>query len=81
VVTREKGTGRRAEVEGVTLALKTGTAGARENGYDALIVAFAPADQPKIAFALIAENAGSAELAAAKAAHDFVAGLRASGHL
>ena len=36
---------------------------------------------PRIAFALIAENAGAAEFAAAKVAHDFVEGLRASGHL
>jgi peptidoglycan glycosyltransferase len=81
VVTSPKGTGRRAEVEGVPLALKTGTAGSGERGYDGLIIAFAPADQPKIAFALIAENAGAAEFAAAKVAHDFVVGLRASGHL
>ena len=72
VVTRDKGTGRRAAVEGVSLALKTGTAGTEEQGYDALLLGFAPADQPKIAFALIAENAGSAEIAAAKVAHDFI---------
>jgi cell division protein FtsI/penicillin-binding protein 2 len=81
VVTRPKGTGRRAMVDGVPLALKTGTAGSPEQGYDALVIGFAPADHPKIAFALIAENAGAAEFAAAKAAHDFVEGLRASGHL
>jgi cell division protein FtsI/penicillin-binding protein 2 len=81
VVTRPKGTGRRARVEGVRLAVKTGTAGEREHGYDALLVGFAPADHPTIAFALIAENAGAAEFAAAKVAHDFVEGLRASGHL
>lgn len=81
VVTSPKGTGRRAQVEGVPLALKTGTAGTRERGYDALILGFAPADHPRIAFALVAENAGAAEFAAAKVAHDFVDGLRASGHL
>jgi peptidoglycan glycosyltransferase len=81
VVTREKGTGRRAAVDGITIAAKTGTAGTREQKYDALMIAFAPAGQPRIAFALIAENAGSAEFVAAKAAHDFVARLQASGHL
>jgi len=81
VVTHPKGTGRRAQVEGVPLALKTGTAGARERGYDGLMIGFAPADQPKIAFALVAESAGAAEFAAAKVAHDFVEGLKASGHL
>jgi peptidoglycan glycosyltransferase len=79
VVTREKGTGRRAAVDGVTLALKTGTAGTREAGYDAFIIAFAPAEveQPAIAFALVLENAGSAEFAAAKVAHDFIVALQA----
>ena len=81
VVASPKGTGRRAQVDGVSLALKTGTAGSREHGYDALIVGFAPADNPKVAFALVAENAGAAEFAAAKVAHDFIDGLRASGHL
>lgn len=81
VVTRPQGTGRHARVDGVTLALKTGTAGSREQGYDALIFGFAPADQPRIAFAVIAENAGTAEVAAAKVAHDFIEGLRAGGHL
>ncbi|HJQ38180.1 MAG TPA: penicillin-binding transpeptidase domain-containing protein [Thermoanaerobaculia bacterium] len=75
VVTREKGTGRRAAVDGTTLALKTGTAGTREAGYDAIIIAFTPAEQPRIAFALVLENAGSAELAAAKVAHDFITHL------
>ena len=81
VVTRPKGTGRRASVDGVPLALKTGTAGSREKGYDSLVIGFAPADHPRIAFALIAENAGAAEFAAAKVAHDFIDGLRAGGHL
>jgi cell division protein FtsI/penicillin-binding protein 2 len=81
VVTRPKGTGRRASVDGVPLALKTGTAGSREQGYDALVIGFAPADHPAIAFALIAENAGAAEFAAAKVAHDFIDGLRAGRHL
>lgn len=72
VVTHPLGTGRRAKVEGVRLALKTGTAGKREQGFDALVVGFAPVDRPRIAFAVIAENAGPAELAAAKIAHHFV---------
>jgi penicillin-binding protein A len=76
VVTRPEGTGRRAAVEGVTLALKTGTAGQRANGFNSLIVGFAPADKPTIAFALIAEDAGPAEFAAAKIAHDFVAAVK-----
>jgi penicillin-binding protein A len=74
-VTRDEGTGRRADIDGVSLALKTGTAGKREEGYHAIIMAFAPVEQPKVAFALIAENSGPAEYAGAKIAHDFLAAI------
>ena len=72
VVMRPKGTGRRADIDGVSLALKTGTAGKRENGYQAVIMAFAPVESPKIAFGIIAENSGPAEFAGAKIAHEFL---------
>ncbi|HWW60060.1 MAG TPA: penicillin-binding transpeptidase domain-containing protein [Thermoanaerobaculia bacterium] len=72
VVTRDRGTGRRAAIDGMSIALKTGTAGKQENGYHALIIAFAPADAPKIAFALVAEESGPAEFAGAKIARDFL---------
>lgn len=73
VATRPKGTGRRAPIDGVTIALKTGTAGKREAGYNATIMAFAPVESPKIAFAVMIENSGPAEFGAAKVAHDFLA--------
>ena len=76
VVTRPKGTGRRADIDGVSLALKTGTAGERKSGYQAVIMAFAPVDSPKIAFGIIAEDAGPAEFAGAKIAHDFLEQIR-----
>jgi penicillin-binding protein A len=76
VVARPAGTGRRAAVQGMTLALKTGTAGHEANGFNSLIMGFAPVDGPKIAFAIIAEDAGPAEFAAAKIAHDFVAAVK-----
>ena len=76
VANRPKGTGRRADIDGVTLALKTGTAGQRANGYQAVIMAFAPVDSPKIAFGIIAEDAGPAEFAGAKIAHDFMLQIR-----
>lgn len=76
VVNRPKGTGRRADIEGVPLALKTGTAGERKSGYQAVIMAFAPVDSPKIAFGIIAEDAGPAEFAGAKIAHDFMEQIR-----
>ncbi len=77
VVARPKGTGRRAAIEGLSIAMKTGTSGTRDGGYDALVMAFAPVEQPRVAFAVILENAGPAELAAAQVARDF---LEAVGH-
>ena len=76
VVNRPKGTGRRADIEGVPLALKTGTAGKRATGYQAVIMAFCPVDAPRIAFGIVAEDAGPAEFAGAKIAHDFMDQIR-----
>ncbi len=72
VVDEPRGTGHRAAVEGLTVAMKTGTAGDREAGLQAVIMAFAPVTAPKIAFAIIAEKAGPAEVAGAEIAHDFL---------
>jgi penicillin-binding protein A len=72
VATEAKGTGHRAPVAGISLAMKTGTAGERKSGLEALILAFAPAESPRIAFGVIAEDAGPAEFAGAKIAHDFL---------
>jgi cell division protein FtsI/penicillin-binding protein 2 len=72
VATQPRGTGRRAPVEGLSLAMKTGTAGERKSGLEALILAFSPVEKPKIAFGVIAESAGPAEYAGAKIAHDFL---------
>jgi penicillin-binding protein A len=72
VATDANGTGRRASVDGISLAIKTGTAGVRKNGLEAVILAFAPVESPKIAFGVIAEDAGPAEFAGAKIAHDFL---------
>ena len=72
VASSPRGTGRRAPVEGIPIAMKTGTAGDRREGLEALILAFAPANAPKIAFGVIAEDAGPAEYAGAKIAHDFL---------
>lgn len=62
----EAGTGRVARIEGITMAGKTGTAenygiinGKREKLQDhSWFVCFAPRDNPKIAVAIIVENAG-----------------------
>jgi peptidoglycan glycosyltransferase len=76
VVSDPKGTGRRALVPGISLAMKTGTAGERKSGLEAVILAFAPVESPKIAFAVIAEDAGPAEFAGAKIAHDFLEAMQ-----
>lgn len=56
----EGGTGRRAQIDGVTVAGKTGTA---QNGEDrppvAWFTAFAPAEDPTIAIAVVVEDGGS----------------------
>ncbi|HXH39402.1 MAG TPA: penicillin-binding transpeptidase domain-containing protein, partial [Thermoanaerobaculia bacterium] len=72
VASDANGTGRRAPVAGISLAMKTGTAGERKNGLEAVILAFAPVESPRIAFGVIAEDAGPAEYAGAKIAHDFL---------
>jgi peptidoglycan glycosyltransferase len=76
VITNPRGTGRRAEIPGLSVAMKTGTAGERSSGLEAIIMAFAPAESPKIAFGIIAEDAGPAEYAGAKIARDFLEGMR-----
>lgn len=62
----ERGTGRKAAIEGVRVGGKTGTAENKAiiNGVltaqkdHSMFVAFAPADNPKIAIAVVVENAG-----------------------
>lgn len=66
-VESEEGTGRRAAIDGLELALKTGTGGDRKKGLDGIVVGFAPAHEPRVAFCIVLEGAGKAELAAARA--------------
>lgn len=73
VVVNPRGTGRRAVVSGLPIAMKTGTSGDSAGGFDAIIIAFAPAGQPRIAVGITAENAGPAEFAGAKITRDFLA--------
>ena len=48
VVDSDTGTGRRARVDGVTIAAKTGTAQVPSRDDDAWMVAFAPYENPAI---------------------------------
>lgn len=75
VVTDVRGTGRRAAVPGVDIAMKTGTAGDASGDYDALLLAFAPAGRPTIAVGIIAEDAGPAELAGAEILRSFLSAV------
>jgi peptidoglycan glycosyltransferase len=53
----EEGTGTAANVEGLSVAGKTGTAETGVTGFNtAWFVAFAPADNPKIAIAVVIEH-------------------------
>lgn len=56
----DEGTGTAAQIPGVTVAGKTGTAQSTEGAAPhAWFIAFAPAEDPKIAIAVIVENGGS----------------------
>jgi penicillin-binding protein A len=54
----ENGTGTAAQIPGVTVAGKTGTAQAPPGDPHAWFVAFAPAEAPQVAVAVIVENGG-----------------------
>ena len=54
----ERGTGTLAKVPGVTIAGKTGTAQNPHGKDHAWFIAFAPVEHPKIAMAVLVENAG-----------------------
>lgn len=56
----ESGTGRAAQIDGVTVAGKTGTAQNGQSAPHAWFTAFAPADAPRVAVAVFVENGGRA---------------------
>ncbi len=56
----ENGTGKAAQIDGITVAGKTGTAQTVDGAFPhAWFVAFAPAEAPKYAIAVIVENGGN----------------------
>jgi penicillin-binding protein A len=75
VVESPDGTGRRSRVEGVPVALKTGTAGNKKVGLDAILTGFFPADKPQYAFAFRLERAGKAEWKGAYFIKEFITKL------
>ncbi|RPJ55011.1 MAG: hypothetical protein EHM12_13040, partial [Dehalococcoidia bacterium] len=72
VIESPEGTGRRARVEFVQVAAKTGTAGEIKTGYDAIITGFFPANRPRYAFAFILQQGGRAENEGAAFLKDFL---------
>lgn len=72
VVANERGTGRAASVKGYSVAGKTGTAQNPHGEDHALFVAFAPAEDPTIALAVIIENAGHGGSWAAPVAREVI---------
>ena len=61
----EAGTARRAQIEGIQVAGKTGTAENPQGEDHAVFIAYAPTENPKIAVGVIVENAGFGSTTAA----------------
>ena len=70
------GTARRAGVEGVEAAMKTGTSGESPPGLDGLVIGYAPARHPALAWAVVAEAAGKAEWEAARITRDLLSRIQ-----
>ncbi|KJS12472.1 MAG: hypothetical protein VR67_09880 [Peptococcaceae bacterium BRH_c8a] len=66
------GTGKSAALPGVTVAGKTGTAENPHGKAHAWFVGFAPAEEPRVAIAVLIENAGAGSGSAAPLARDII---------
>ena len=73
------GTAAKAAVATVAVAAKTGSYGEGRVALDGLIVGFAPAEGPKIAFAVLVRGEGMASGTAALMAHDIVVAFVGGG--
>ncbi len=71
-VAHPRGTGKRAKVDFVNAAVKTGTAGDKKKGLDAVITGFFPGEKPQYAFAFRLERGGKAEWRGALFLRDFL---------
>jgi peptidoglycan glycosyltransferase len=72
IKTVDQGTGRRAGISGLKVAGKTGTAEVKKGQPHSWFVAFAPADDPNIAVAVVVEHGGLGGRVAASIAKDII---------
>lgn len=68
----ESGTGTGAQISGIRVAAKTGTAEVGNGKDHAWFVAYAPAENPKIALSIVLENAGTTGSACAPMAKNLI---------
>lgn len=81
VVSDQRGTGRKAAVDGVVVAGKTGTAQTSTDKTHAWFTGYAPADDPKAALVVFLEYGGKGGLGASKTAGQIFAKLKELGYL
>ena len=67
------GTGLAARLKDIDVAGKTGTAQASKGGDHGWFIAYAPAENPKVACAIVVEHGGHGGVVAAPIAHDLMA--------
>ncbi len=81
VVNSETGTGRLAQLPGVRVAGKTGTAQVPSGPPHAWFCGYAPADRPKISFVVFLEHGGKGGLQAARLAGSLLAYMKEMDYL
>ena len=81
VVNGPSGTGKRAKIDGVTIAGKTGTAQTPSGRSHAWFCAFAPFDSPKICLSIVIEHGGKGGVEAAGVAHGIFEEAKKTGYI
>ncbi len=81
VINDRDGTGRKAFVEGLKIAGKTGTAQTSEERTHAWFTGFAPADNPKMSLMVFLEYGGKGGLGASKSAGEIFTELKRLGYI
>lgn len=81
VINNESGTGKRARIEGVLIAGKTGTAQNPQGKTHAWFVGFGPYDNPKICVSVFLEHGGKGGIGPAEIAHGIFETAKSKGYL